>query len=182
MAAATALCAVSIRAATLEGSRDAIRFEIAGSGSASAEIISLKVGDAWMLKQAKEEMDAAAKAAQAEARSKSKTPVKKDATISTSATAKPAQRAKAPTEPAQPPPPRTASLFDMPTASPAPAASTATPVKAEPAEQEDEEEILTEIKEDETDDDGVLDEAAWPTSHHDLTMQLAIQAPFGRFV
>ena len=62
------------------------------------------------------------------------------------------------------------------------AASTATPVKAEPAEQEDEEEILTEIKEDETDDDGVLDEAAWPTSHHDLTMQLAIQAPFGRFV
>ena len=112
------------------------------------------------LKQAKEEMDAAAKAAQAEARSKSKTPVKKDATTSTDATVKPVQPAKAPTEPAQPPPPRTASLFDMPAASPAPTASTAAPVDTEPAEQEDEEEILTEIKEDETDDDEVLDEAA----------------------
>jgi PRTRC genetic system protein E len=112
------------------------------------------------LKQAKEEMDAAAKAAQAEARSKSKTPVKKDATTSTSTTSKPSQPAKEPAEPVQPPPPRTASLFDMPAAAPTPAAASTTPVKADPAEEENEEEILTEIKEDETDDDEVLDEVA----------------------
>lgn len=111
------------------------------------------------LKQAKEEMDAAAKAAQAEARSKSKTPVKKDATTSTSSTAKPAQIAKATAEPAPPPPPRTASLFDMPGAAPAPAAPAAAPVETVAAD-EDEDEILSEIKEDGTDDDQVLDEAA----------------------
>ena len=109
------------------------------------------------LKQAKEEMDAAAKAAQAEARSKSKTPVKKDATTSTSTAAKPAQPAKAPTEPAPPPPPKTASLFDMPAASSAPAPVAAAPVEAE---LDEEEEILTEIKEDETDEDETIDEAA----------------------
>jgi PRTRC genetic system protein E len=111
------------------------------------------------LKQAKEEMDAAAKAAQAEARSKSKTPVKKDATTSTGTAAKPAQPAKAPTEPAPPPPPRTASLFDVPSPTPAPAPVATAPVEAEPGE-EDEEEILTEIKEDETDEDETIDEAA----------------------
>ncbi|HEX4030947.1 MAG TPA: PRTRC system protein E [Terracidiphilus sp.] len=111
------------------------------------------------LKQAKEEMDDAAKAAQAEARSKSKTPVKKDATSSTSATAKPAQIAKATAEPAPPPPPRTASLFDMPTVSPAPSAPAAAPVETVAAD-EDEDEILSEIKEDGTDDDEVLGEAA----------------------
>jgi PRTRC genetic system protein E len=107
------------------------------------------------LKQAKEEMDAAAKAAQAEARSKSKTPVKKDATTSASTISKPSQTAKASTEPVQPPPPRTTSLFDVPAAAPAPVATSTAPVKADPAEEE----ILTEIEEDESDDE-VLDEVA----------------------
>ena len=109
------------------------------------------------LKQAKADMEEAAKAAQAEARAKSKTPVKKDATAA-STTSKPAQPAKAPTEPVQPPPPRTASLFDMPAAVPAPVPLPAAPAKAEPAEEE--EEILTEIEEGETEDEESLDEAA----------------------
>lgn len=116
------------------------------------------------LKQAKEEMDAAAKAAQAEARSKSKTQVKKDATTSTNTISKPSQPAKAPTEPTPPPPPRTASLFDVTAAAPAPAASTAVPVKTEPVEvesvEEDEEDILSEINDEETNEDNSLDEAA----------------------
>jgi PRTRC genetic system protein E len=111
------------------------------------------------LTQAKADMDAAGKAAQAEARAKLKTPVKKDASASTTAgTSKPSLPVKAPAEPVQPPPPRTASLFDMPTAAPAPAVSSAAPAKAEFAEEE--EEILTEIDERETDDDEDLDEAA----------------------
>lgn len=110
------------------------------------------------LKQAKEEMDAAAKAAQAEARSKSKTPIKKDATTSASTTAKPPQTPKASTEPAPPPPPRTASLFDMPAPTQAPAAPITAPVETAAAD-EDEDEILTEIKEDEA-DDKALDTAA----------------------
>lgn len=115
------------------------------------------------LKQAKEEMDAAAKAAQAEARSKSKAQVRKDTTPSASAS-KPSQPAKTPTEPAPPPPPRTASLFDVTAAAPAPAASTAVPVKTEPVEadpvEEDEEDILSEINDEETNEDTSLDEAA----------------------
>jgi PRTRC genetic system protein E len=105
------------------------------------------------LKQAKADMEEAAKAAQAEARAKSKTPVKKGVTTATS-TSKPAQSAET-MEPVEPPPPRTASLFDMSSAAPAPAS--AAPVNAEPSEEE--QEILTEIKEDETDDES-LDEAA----------------------
>ena len=107
------------------------------------------------LKQAKADMEEAAKAAQAEARAKSKTPVKKDATASTSPS-KPSQPAKA-TEPVEPPPPRTSSLFDMSAAAPTPAPASAAPVNAEPSAEEDE--ILTEIKEDETDDEN-LDDAA----------------------
>ena len=111
------------------------------------------------LTQAKADMDAAAKAAQAEARAKSKTPVKKDASASTTTgTSKPSLPAKTPAEPVQPPPPRTASLFDMPAAAPAPTAPSVAPPKAELAEEE--EEILSEIDERETDDDEGLDEAA----------------------
>ena len=119
------------------------------------------------LKQAKEEMDAAAKAAQAEARTKSKTPApgKKDATTSTSTNAKPAQIAKTPAEPAPPPPPRTASLFDIPAPTPTPAAAApaqpaAAPVNIEPVEDDEEGEILTEINDGEADDDEALDPAA----------------------
>jgi hypothetical protein len=108
--------------------------------------------------QAKADMDAAAKEAQAEARAKSKTPVKKDATMTATSNSKPSLPAKAPTEPIQSPLPRTASLFDMPDAAVAPAAPSAAPVKAELAEEE--EEILTEIEEGETEDDESLDEAA----------------------
>ena len=61
--------------------------------------------------------------------------------------------------PTPPPPPRTASLFDVPSPTPAPAPVATAPVEAEPGE-EDEEEILTEIKEDETDEDETIDEAA----------------------
>lgn len=107
------------------------------------------------LKQAKADMEEAAKAAQAEARAKSKTQVKKDATASTSSS-KPSESAKA-TEHVEPPPPRTSSLFDMSSAAPAPAPASAAPVNAEAAEEE--EEILTEIKEEESDDES-RDEAA----------------------
>ena len=57
------------------------------------------------LDKAREEMDAAAKAANAEAQSKSRSPLKKETTASTSA--KPPQAAK-PAEPAKPAPPKTA--------------------------------------------------------------------------
>jgi len=110
------------------------------------------------LAQAKADLDAAAKAAQAEARAKSKTPVKKDATATAAGASKPSLPAKAPMEPAQLPPPRTVSLFDMPAAAPAPAAPPAVPARAELAEEE--EEILAEIEEGETDDDEGLDDAA----------------------
>jgi PRTRC genetic system protein E len=110
------------------------------------------------LKQAKEDMDAAAKAAQAEARAKSKAPVKKDAATPES-TSKPSQPAKAPAEPVQPPPPRTASLFDMQAPTPAPAATAM--AKAEPAPDSDEDdEVLAEINDEETSEDDSLDEAA----------------------
>jgi PRTRC genetic system protein E len=57
------------------------------------------------LDKAREEMDAAAKAVKAEAQSKSRSPLKKETTASTSA--KPPQAAK-PAEPAKPAPPKTA--------------------------------------------------------------------------
>jgi PRTRC genetic system protein E len=80
------------------------------------------------LETAKTEMDAAAKAAQAEARARTKTPVKKDATPANGS--KPNDDAK-PAEATKPPVPKTASLFDMPApeppAQPPAAAITATP-------------------------------------------------------
>lgn len=140
---------------TITGTAEELDAEL---GSTLVDFVAAHLQLKNTLKQAKEEMDAAAKAAQAEARSKSKTPIKKDATTFTGTAAKPAQPAKTPTEPAPPPPPKTASLFDMPAASSAPAPIAAAPVEDEPGE-EDEEEILTEIQEDETNDE-VLDEAA----------------------
>jgi PRTRC genetic system protein E len=107
------------------------------------------------LKQAKADMEEAAKAAQAEARAKSKTQIKKDATAST-IPSKPSQPVKA-TERVEPPPPRTASLFDMSAAATAPASASPASVNTESSEEE--EEILTEIKEEESDDES-HDEAA----------------------
>jgi PRTRC genetic system protein E len=141
---------------TITGTAEELDAEL---GSTLVDFVAAHLQLKNTLKQAKEEMDAAAKAAQAEARSKSRTPVKKDATTSTSAAAKPAQTAKPSMEPAPPPPPRTASLFDMPAPTPAPAAPVTAPVETAAAD-EDEDEILSEIKEDETDDDEVLDEVA----------------------
>ncbi len=105
------------------------------------------------LETAKADMDAAAKAAQAEARSKTKTPPKKD--TAQSSPAKPKDDAK-PVEPAKPPVPKTASLFDMPAPEPPAAAA---PVAA--SEVTDEDELLDEIKDGEDDEAGEeLEEAA----------------------
>jgi PRTRC genetic system protein E len=99
------------------------------------------------LDRAKEEMDAAAKSAQAEARSKAKTTAKKDPpkpqTTMPTDTPKPTQLVKEQ-------PPRTSSLFDVPVS----------PVTTE-AESAEEEEILREIEEeDQGDEDAELDEVA----------------------
>ncbi|HEY0308119.1 MAG TPA: PRTRC system protein E [Acidobacteriaceae bacterium] len=98
------------------------------------------------LDRAKEEMDAAAKAAQAEARSKAKAPARKDPpkpnAVTPVATAKPAETPK-------PEPAKSASLFDEPL-----------PEAITPAVETDEEEdILAEI-EDEQPADEELDEVA----------------------
>jgi PRTRC genetic system protein E len=103
------------------------------------------------LTQAKADMEAAAKAAQAEVRAKTKTQPKRDAT--TSSAPKSAQPVKA-TEPVQPPPPKTASLFDLPTVAPTtvpPAAPAPAAALVEP-ETSEEEDILTEINEEQEDD------------------------------
>jgi len=105
------------------------------------------------LESAKADMDAAAKAAQAEARSKTKTPPKKD--TAQSSTSKPKDEAK-PVEPAKPPVPKTASLFDMPAPEPP---ATAAAVAA--SETTDEDELLDEIKDGEDGDEvEELEEAA----------------------
>lgn len=98
------------------------------------------------LERAKAEMDAAGKAAQAEARAK-KLPAKKE-----SPKAEPAKPVAAvkPVEVAKPEPPKTFSLFDAPAAE--------TPVAED---LDEEEEILAEAAEDQQDDeDEELDEAA----------------------
>ena len=85
------------------------------------------------LDQAKQEIDAAAKAAKAEARSKAKTPSTQPA--AKPEVAKPASVSK-PAEQTQSEPPRAASLFD-------------TPVTASTSVSDEEEEILRESAEDE---------------------------------
>ncbi|HEX4165729.1 MAG TPA: PRTRC system protein E [Bryobacteraceae bacterium] len=102
------------------------------------------------LTRAKEEMDAAAKAAQEEARNKAKHPKKplNDRTKEVEPVAK--QESKK-----EPEPPRPRSLFDAPAdAQPAIAAASPSTVESE------EDEILTEIAEDDTDDNDRDDEAA----------------------
>jgi PRTRC genetic system protein E len=107
------------------------------------------------LESAKADMDAAAKAAQAEARSKTKTPPKKD--TAQPSTAKPKDEAK-PAEPAKPPVPKTASLFDMP--APEPPATPAPVPTATESDTTDEDELLEEIKDNEDDAGEELEEAA----------------------
>lgn len=98
------------------------------------------------LDRAQAEMDAAVKTVQAEARAKAKTPAKKGAPKQEGPTvAVPVKAA----EISKPEPPKTASLFDVP--SPAPALS-------ETSKNQEEEDILAEIDEEAQDDD--LDEAA----------------------
>jgi len=104
------------------------------------------------LESAKADMDAAAKTAQAEARSKTKTPSKKD--TDQPSTAKPKDEAK-PAEPAKPPVPKTASLFDIP--APELAATQAPVAIAAVSDTTDEDELLEEIEDNE--DEG-LEEAA----------------------
>ena len=99
------------------------------------------------LDRAKAEMDAAAKTAQTEARSKATTTVKKDPPKPE--TTKPTDTPR-PTQLAKEQPPRTSSLFDMPVS----------PVTTE-AESDEEEEILREIEEEDQVNEGAeLDDAA----------------------
>jgi PRTRC genetic system protein E len=90
------------------------------------------------LEKAKSDMDAATKAAQAEARAKSKTPAKTAAPNSEITQCAPIAK---PAEPAKPVPQKPASLFDMPTPA---ATTTVTPAESDEdpgfAEIDDEEE------------------------------------------
>lgn len=106
------------------------------------------------LESAKADMDAAAKAVQAEARSKTKTPAKKES--APVGAAKPREDAKV-DEPAKPPVQKTVSLFDMPSPEPPPVAAAAIPA----AQSADEEDVLDEIRDTQADDaEDELDEAA----------------------
>lgn len=101
------------------------------------------------LENAKAEMEAAAKAAQAEARAKSKVPGKKDAPPQTGS--KTSDLSK-PVEPPKPAVPKSPSLFDM---GPAPTPEPAAPAAVVPLQNEssEEDEILSEIDEDEGSDE-----------------------------
>jgi len=143
-----------------DGDNDALTTPLSVTGTAEeldAELSSTIVGFVGShlqmkntLEKAKAEMDAASKAAQAEARAKSKTTVKpvppKTESTPPAATAKAA-------EPVKPAPLKTASLFDLP----APAVTST----AAPAELEDDSESFIEIDDDEPVDDlEEIDDAA----------------------
>ena len=118
-----------------DGDNDALTTPLSVTGTAEeldAELSSTIVGFVGShlqmkntLEKAKAEMDAASKAAQADARSKSKTPAKgtpaKTEVNQNASTVKPA-------EPAKPAPPKSANLFDMPTPA---AIATVTPSESE---------------------------------------------------
>jgi PRTRC genetic system protein E len=143
-----------------DGDNDALTIPLSVTGTAEeldAELSSTIVGFVGShlqmkntLEKAKAEMDAASKAAQAEARAKSKTTAKplppKTETTQPVATAKPP-------EPVKPAPPKTASLFDLPTPEPT--------LTAEPAESEGDDEPFVENEDDETVENAEeLDDAA----------------------
>ena len=138
-----------------DGDNDALTTPLSVTGTAedldaelSTTIVSFVGSHLQMkntLEKAKAEMDAASKAAQAEARSKSKTPAKvtpaKTEVTQNASTVKPA-------EPAKPAPQKPASLFDMPTPA---AITTITPADSEEdpgfAEIDDEPEESEELDE-----------------------------------
>ena len=147
-----------------DGENDALTTPLSVTGTAEeldAELSSTLVGFVGShlqlkntLEKAQAEMDAAGKAAQAEARAKSKNSGKKEPEKNTGMNAvEPAKAA----EPAKTAPPKTASLFDMPAAEP-PAVQP--PVAESRAQSSEEEEILDEIQEDGTDQDEDVDEVA----------------------
>ena len=143
-----------------DGDNDALTTPLSVTGTAEeldAELSSTIVGFVGShlqmkntLEKAKAEMDAASKAAQAEARAKSKTTTKlvppKTESAQPAATAKPAESTK-------PAPLKTASLFDVST-------QAATQI-AEPAESEKDSESFVEIDDDEPVEEAEeLDDAA----------------------
>jgi hypothetical protein len=92
-------------------------------------------------------MDAAAKSAQADARSKTKAPAKKELPKPETG----AQETPKPAQPVKPEPPRTASLFDAPAS--APSAAT--------IDMEEDDEVLDVVEEDDQiNEDSELDDAA----------------------
>jgi PRTRC genetic system protein E len=141
-----------------DGDNDALTTPLSVTGTAedldaelSTTIISFVGSHLQMkntLEKAKAEMDAASKAAQAEARAKSKTPAKSvppNAEVTQHApTAKPA-------EPAKPAPQKPASLFDMPVPAAAP-----TTASTEPEDDPG----FAEIDDDEPEESEELDDAA----------------------
>ena len=147
-----------------DGENNALTIPLSVTGTAEeldAELSSTLVGFVGShlqlkntLEKAQAEMDAAGKAAQAEARAKSKNSGKKEPEKNTGTKA--AEPAK-PAELAKAAPPKTASLFDMPTAEP-PAVQP--PVADSRDQSSDEEEVLDEIQEEGTDQDEDVDEAA----------------------
>jgi PRTRC genetic system protein E len=134
-----------------DGDNDALTTPLSVTGTAeeldaelSSTLVSF-VGSHLQLKntleKAKAEMDAAAKSAQAEARSKTKNPAKREPA--------PAEGAKSgevarPIVPAKPEPLQTASLFDLP-----PVAEPATAPQISRSLSDEEEGLLAEIDEDE---------------------------------
>lgn len=133
-----------------DGDNDALSTPLSVTGSAEeldAQLSSTLVNFAGAhlqlkntLEKAKAEMDAAAKTAQAEARSKAKTPAKREPAPAESA--KPVEAAK-PLVAAKPEPPKAASLFDVRPAT----AATTTPTVS-PSDDEEEEDDFAQIDED----------------------------------
>lgn len=146
-----------------DGDNDALSTPLSVTGTAEdldAQLSSTLVNFAGAhlqlkntLEKAKAEMDAAAKTAQAEARSKVKSPTKKEPAPAESA--KSVEAAK-PLVAASPAPPRTASLFDV-----QPATAAATTPTVSPADEEEDEDDFAQIDENsQPEEDEGFDEAA----------------------
>jgi PRTRC genetic system protein E len=146
-----------------DGDNDALSTPLSVTGTAEeldAQLASTLVNFAGAhlqlkntLEKAKAEMDAAAKTAQAEARSKAKTPAKREPAPAEGA--KPVEAVK-PVAPAKPEAPKTASLFDV---QPATAVTSAPAVS--PSDEEEDEDDFAQIDEDnQPEEDEGFDEAA----------------------
>jgi PRTRC genetic system protein E len=142
-----------------DGDNDALTTPLSVTGTAEeldAELASTLVGYVGShlqmkntLEKAKAEMDAASKAAQAEARTKSKSPTK---TVPPNTEVTQHAPTSKPTEPAKPAPQKPASLFDMP----APAATTT----VTPAESDEDSGFAEIYDDDEPVESEELDDAA----------------------